>query len=1029
MTVKRYRMIDQIGQGGMGRVFRAVDRLSGQIVALKQVTISNTDAAELRLSLAQEFKTLASLRHPHIISVLDYGFDSDRQPYFTMEFLDAARTLAQYGAACSERQKYEAIFQILQALAYLHRRGIIHRDLKPANVLVTTEGNAKVVDFGLAIPREYEDERVVGTLAYIAPETLQGAQPSQASDLYAVGLMAYELLSGRHPFDLSDSTLFIEQLLTSEPDLSVLDIKRDIVPIIGRLLARYPEGRYHDAAQVIDDLQRALQYSIELDTTLRESFLQAATFVGRRDELNTLHAALRDALAGHGSAWLVGGESGVGKSRLLDELRTLALVEGALMMRGQSVQSGGLPYRQWRDPMRRMVLDTPLSDLEAGVLQEIVPDIEDLIGRKIPPIQRLEGAPGQQRLIQTIIDLFKRQDQPMVVLLEDLQWASESLQPLKVLNQQLADLPILIVGTYRDDERPELPDELPDMQVVKLHRLSVSEIAALSQSMLGQAGENPNVVDLLQRETEGNTFFIVEVVRALAEDAGDLHKVGMVTLPGRVVAGGIQAVIRRRLRRVPDSARPLLNMAAVAGRQLDMAVMEHLKADTELETWLTICENAAILEVHEERWQFTHDKLREGLLSDIPDEDRPRINRRVAMAIEKVYPDDPARAVALTEHWYAAGDGFKTAYYARLAGEQALVVGDFQQAQTLLGWGLVLLPDDDAFIQKAELLVWIGALHWRLSDYEKAVQFYVQALAMAQKGGSHSLIAEALNGMGFVYCLMRDYDLAEKYSLQALDTAQTIADYRNSARALSNLGIVAESREDFAAARTNYDRALGIFRDIDDQRGAASTLNNLGMTADTQGDYESAQQYYAEALAIFEDIGYRHGIATACNNLGILYERQGDYDRAWDYYQRCLPLSHLIGDRRGSVNSLSNLVFTALEIGRVTEARLYLRDAIVIARDIGMTYIRPHLLAGAAQIYLHSDQLERAAELAGVIAGLSDLDFDFKTIRFEPLQWALREHLPAEVRSAAFARGAALDPDAVMDRILEDMQSGKRRLL
>ena len=1027
MTVKRYRIIDQIGQGGMGKVYRALDRLSGQTIALKQVILSNIDATELRLSLAQEFKTLASLRHPHIISVLDYGFDSDRQPYFTMEYIQDARTLAQYGTECAERQKFESIFQILQALAYLHRRGIIHRDLKPANVLITPEGNAKVVDFGLAIPHEDHDERVVGTLAYIAPETLQGVPPSQLSDLYAVGLMAYELLSGRHPFDLSDSTVFIEQLLTSEPDLSTLEIKKEIIHIIGKLLARNPEARYQDAAQVIDDLQRALMYSIEVDITLRESFLQAATFVGRHSELNMLHGALRDALNGHGSTWLIGGESGVGKSRLLDELRTLALVEGVVMMRGQSVQSGGLPYRQWREPVRRLILDAPLNDLEAGILQEIVPDISDLIQREVQPVQRLDGAPGQQRLIQTIVDLFQRQSQPLVLFLEDLQWASESLLPLRALNHQIENLPLLIVGTYRDDERPELPDELPNMQVMKLNRLSMTEISALSQSMLGQAGKNPSVVDLLQRETEGNTFFIVEVVRALAEDAGDLHKVGMVTLPARIVAGGIQAVIRRRLRRVPDSARPLLNLAAVAGRQLDMTLIERLKGDTDLESWLNICENAAVLEVYEEHWQFTHDKLREGLLSDLPDEDRPALNKRVAIAIEAAYPDDPVRAVALTEHWYAAGDGSKTARYARIAGEQALVVGDFQQAQTLLGWGLVLLPDDGAYILKADLLVWLGALHWRLSDYAQSIELYLQALAMAQKGQHQRLMAESFNGLGFVCCLTHDYDKAEAYSLKALDVAP---DHRNRARALSNLGIVAEGRQDFAIARDHYDQALSIFHEIDDQRGAASTLNNLGMTADTQGDYDNAQQYYAEALAIFEQIGYRHGIATACNNLGILYERLGNYNRAWEYYQRCLPLSHLIGDRRGSVNSLCNLVFTALEIGRIPEARQYLRDAIVIAREIGMTYIRPHLLAGAAQIYLHLNEMERAAELTGVIAGLPDQDFDFKTIRFEPLQMLLREKLPNEARSAAFARGAALAVDDVMDMILADMQqSEKRRLL
>src|SRR5260221_4866692 len=138
---KRYRLLDQIGQGGMGSVFQALDRLTGQTVALKRVTApteqlifaSRTDASfDLRLSLAHEFRTLASLRHPNIISVLDYGFDAQEQPYFTMDLLENAQTILEAGQWQSEATKLGLFVQVLQALSYLHRRGNLHRDLNPA---------------------------------------------------------------------------------------------------------------------------------------------------------------------------------------------------------------------------------------------------------------------------------------------------------------------------------------------------------------------------------------------------------------------------------------------------------------------------------------------------------------------------------------------------------------------------------------------------------------------------------------------------------------------------------------------------------------------------------------------------------------------------------------------------------------------------------------------------------------------------------------------------------------------------------
>ncbi|HLY27528.1 MAG TPA: serine/threonine-protein kinase, partial [Aggregatilineales bacterium] len=206
----RYQLLNQLGAGGMGVVHRALDRLSGQVVALKQVTVDSGqllfasqadtghDSQTVRLALAHEFKTLASLRHPNIVSVIDYGFDAQHQPYFTMTLLENAQTILQAGAEQPVEVQYGLLMQLLQALLYLHRRGILHRDLKPGNV-VAVNGEVKVLDFGLSVAHG-EGGGPAGTLAYMAPELLEGASASEASDLYAFGLIGYEMLAGRHPF-------------------------------------------------------------------------------------------------------------------------------------------------------------------------------------------------------------------------------------------------------------------------------------------------------------------------------------------------------------------------------------------------------------------------------------------------------------------------------------------------------------------------------------------------------------------------------------------------------------------------------------------------------------------------------------------------------------------------------------------------------------------------------------------------------------------------------------------------------------
>jgi serine/threonine protein kinase len=181
-------------------------------------------AEMLRLTLAREFHLLASLRHPNIISVLDYGFDDERSPYFTMELLEGAETILTAGARRPFEGRIDLLSQMLQALAYLHRRGVIHRDLKPGNVMVVGD-QVKVLDFGVSTVRAGRPERgsfIVGTLAYMAPELLLGAQANEASDLYAVGVIAYELFAGRHPFDLTNLFRLRDDVMHKAPDLSTL---------------------------------------------------------------------------------------------------------------------------------------------------------------------------------------------------------------------------------------------------------------------------------------------------------------------------------------------------------------------------------------------------------------------------------------------------------------------------------------------------------------------------------------------------------------------------------------------------------------------------------------------------------------------------------------------------------------------------------------------------------------------------------------------------------------------------------------
>ncbi len=945
--VHRYELLDRLGQGAMGIVYRAKDHLTGELVALKRVLAgakdpladSQTGSTSVSLTLAREFQTLASLRHPNVISVLDYGFDADRQPFFTMTLLENHQDIRQAARGLSVEQKVGLLIEMLQALAYLHQHNIIHRDLKPGNVLVDENGRLQVLDFGLAVVHGQVQE-TVGSLSYMAPEVLQELETGHTADLYAVGVIGYELLAGKHPFDTGDLSQLIQGVLHRRPDL--IEIPSTIAPVIGRLLEKEPAKRYSQATAAIEALCQAIRRPVPQESrAIREGYLQAARFVGREADLDLLTNALQAAMKRRGSVWLVGGESGVGKTRLLDELRIYALVHGVTVLRGQSSEGGGLPYHLWRDSIRPLLLSTDLNDLEAGILKEIVPDIATLLGRDISDAPPLESAAMQQRLVLTLVDLIKRQNRPLLLILEDLHWATESLQPLKKLISLAAGRPFLVVGSYRDDERPELLDELPGTHPIRLERLREAEIVALSESMLGEVGRSPQVVELLKRETEGNAYFLVEVVRALAEEAGRLSEIGRISLPDRVFAGGVQTIIRRRLERVPDWGRPFLKLAALAGRQVDMRVLANAlkrqsiifqRPQSLLDEWLLVCANAAILELRNRQWEFAHDKLRQAVLAEVNDEERGSLHQRIAEAIEDTHSGNISYAGVLADHWRAAGNSEKEAHYVLLAGAYAQSTGLYQEADACFERALALLPAGENG-RRAHLFVKLGENAEALSDFERAKQQLQIGLQLA---GENSLLKiEALNTLSTVVRRQGNISLAQQHGEEALQLARANGDRRSLALCLTNLGVAFESRSAYESAQLCYDESLSIMRELGDRQGIAENLNNLGGIWYYLGEYAKSRSCLLEALTIRWELGNRRAVATSLNDLGLVAWMLEKFDEAQWYYEESLSLSQETGERRAIALTLNNLGDVARAQGRYADAERYHQESLQIKREIG----------------------------------------------------------------------------------------------
>jgi serine/threonine protein kinase/Tfp pilus assembly protein PilF len=1011
ILANRYEILDEIGIGSTGIVNLGFDRLMQHPVALKRLLlpaellelIDRPDRLRILFSLAKEFQTLASLKHPYVISVLDFGFDDNQQPYLVMEYIENSQSIIEYIQNKPERKKIRLLIQVLQALDYLHRRDVIHRDIKPENILIVDD-QVKLIDFGLAAFPEQEQE-IEGTLTHIAPEILQGEPFSPASDLYAVGVLAYQFFTGELPFYDSDAAEMQRQILEDDPQLEKMNCSQAFFPVVEQLLKKNPDKRYQRAQAVIQDIEQVSGITAAETLMVRESHLQAASFIGRESELDRLLKKLVLTRKRQGAAWLIAGEAGIGKSRLLEELRIRALVEGIHVIRSSEQGDGNLPYQLWRDVIRRLLLSVQVTDFEAGIIKEIVPDIERLLGRSIQDPPSLPDEVAQERLSLTVSHLLRRHEEPLLILIEDLHRVQESFLPLKRFINMIDETSVMIVASYRPEEAPGIIDSMSNIQTIHLDPLSREEIQELSYSMLGR--QSSRLTDLLMRETEGNPFFLVEVMRMLAEKAGGLEQILQIgVLPDQILTGGIEQIIQRRLSYIDQSARELLKHAAVIGRQIDFTLLTQYLTDIhDLENWLYQCANAGILTMRDEEWYFSHQQIQVDILHHMEEQELAHYHRLVAETIQRVYPDDSDYVPILANHWYRAGEQQQALEFTLQAGHQVLNRNNIEEALVYATRGRELLTRNTAGVWFIRLRILFGTIYERLSDYKKAFRNYRKALRHPEIEAYPQERMQAYEGVGKIALRRADYDALTTASKKIIDLAKQLNHTSALIDALISLGVAAYEQQDYSEAHKYLQKSLQLSNETDHIRLAASSKTHLAFVCQIQEDYYKAVDYYKEALAVYEETGDSRSKAMLHRHYGILLEDMGNVSRALTQYENGLETAKNLYDLWLTAQLLCDLAFLSVKFSWQEKARSYLFEALAIAVHIDSKRLKHMLLIVFVYFFESTGDNKRAVELLGLMYESGSLDERLYRQRVQPAHQRLQQSMPESEFVEALEQG------------------------
>lgn len=647
----RYIVEDRLGRGGMAAVFRVRDSSSGQLLALKR--LENTGSQHLSALFELEYHTLAGLKHPNIVEAYEYAAD-ERGPYYTMELLTGVdlrtRAPVPWPVAC----KYAA--EAAYALSALHARKLIHRDVSPRNLWCTEEGRIKLIDFGALAPFGTATE-VVGTPSCVAPEALRGGTLDQRADIYALGAVLYWLLTGAHAYPARTlrelPSLWASPLMSASRRVANLQ-RNDLPPIpqeldalLESMLAGEPVSRPRDAGDFIDRIGHFMEANaLPKDLTLLAA-VPAGSFVGRKAQQAEIQRRLDGALSGHGSALLITGKRGEGRSRMLTEAALNARLAGATVI---EVDGTGLSReRSLAVQLSERLLNTIPQTARAAAkgiearLAHISPHIAERLETRVALAK--SQVEQQADMLQALIQWFSATSRqcPLMLVLDGVELADdESIWLLAGLAREARNVPLLLLGASSTDTKRSLSVAEKALSsassTLALGPLTLEDVVHLLGSMFDQVPNLQRLAERTQRASGGNPARLMALITALVQRGVISNVEGTWVLHQQldeeveVVAGELAKSSASTLS--PETRTLARRLAVRRGTiSLEMCRTIGLVEPQALANGLSELVRAGVLHGSEVCYRFVDEHLRAELFAELTEQERAEAHTRLGNAI------------------------------------------------------------------------------------------------------------------------------------------------------------------------------------------------------------------------------------------------------------------------------------------------------------------------------------------------------------------------------------------------------------
>jgi predicted ATPase len=887
-TLSHYRIVEQLGAGGMGEVWLAYDERLKRQVALKLLPAGLTADADRVRRFEQEAQAASALSHPNIITIHDIG-ESEAGRFIVMELV-AGHTLRTIISQDNATETVLAIGQqIAKALAAAHTAGITHRDIKPDNIMVRDDGYVKVLDFGLArlMPATANDSdaatlaqqttpgTLLGTVAYMSPEQARGEQVTHTTDIFALGIVFYELATGQHPFR-AETLVGILHSITLQTPIPPARLNPEIPAALEALILQMLEkeaARRPTAQEIAQALDEITDHPGRGQLRPPAKTVAARHTVGRQREQAELRSGLASVMSGRGLMLCVAGEPGIGKTTLIEDfLAELAAGGQCTIARGRCSDrlAGTEAYLPWLEALESL-LRSESNPAVVRVLKQIAPtwyaqlvplsSSDEESARLLAEVK----AASQERMKHELGNLLQEAARlrPLVLFFDDLHWADVStIDLLSFLAGKFDALNVLIVVTYRPSDlllskHPFLQIK-PDLQArgvcreLQLEFLTEAEIVQYLALEFPQHCFPAEFPKLIHAKTEGSPLFMADLARYLCDRGVIAQTSGVWRLEQALpdieheLPESVRGMIERKIAQLGEADRKLLIAASVQGYEFDSTlVAKALDLDpADVEERLESLERVyALVRLVSERelpghvltlrYRFVHVLYQNALYASLRPTRRAQISVAVAEAMLALYGRQSAAVASeLAFLFEAARDWSRASAHYLVAARNAMKVFANQEAAALARRGLAtlkLLPDTAERAKqelKLQMMLGLGLMTVKGFAAPEVEQTFIRACELGQQLDARAQLFNAQFNLAIAYVVKAEYERAFVQSEQCLRVAE---DLRNPAMLMQSHWVTGLSEcylGRLEAARGHFERTISIH----DAEGIDSPASLYGAT-------------------------------------------------------------------------------------------------------------------------------------------------------------------------------------------------------